>query len=144
LAAHAPQLRRWAYVAILVVFSFWLGTRFAGGLPFGAGPSVHLTTWLPEPAGRAASRPQAMPATPRGRARTAAPHHRATSPLSAVDVNTATIDELRRALHMRRSTAQRIVDYRRRHGRFTSLDDLLAVPLSRSTIERIAPFVTFR
>jgi competence ComEA-like helix-hairpin-helix protein len=61
-----------------------------------------------------------------------------------VDLNTAGVDEMRRVLHMRRSTAERIVAYRQRHGRFTSLDDLLAVPLSRSTVERIAPLVVFR
>jgi DNA uptake protein ComE-like DNA-binding protein len=54
------------------------------------------------------------------------------------------MEEMRRVLHVRRATAARILAYRQRHGRFSSLDDLLAVPLSRSTIERIAPYVVFR
>jgi DNA uptake protein ComE-like DNA-binding protein len=142
-------LRLAAVAGVLIVFSFWLGTRFSGGLPFADGPGVHLTTWeIPTPAAlsvarasvaRRANSPTPVPTgVPAGAVATAS------LPSEKVDLNTAGVEEMRRGLHVRRSTADRIVAYRQRHGRFTSLDDLLAVPLSRSTLMRIAPRVVFR
>ena len=44
-----------------------------------------------------------------------------------VDVNTASVDALVGLPGIGRATAQRIVDYRKEHGPFKSLDDLLNV-----------------
>ena len=129
------RIGRWLAVAALACASFWLGTRFPSGLPFGDGPAVRLTDWQPTPlaaapaaARRSGDTTQRVPSTDGTR----------------ININTATPADLHLVLRMRRSTAERIVAYRRRHGPFSSLDDLRAVPLSASTVRRIAPFVVFR
>src|SRR5690348_7475471 len=49
--AAVVRLRHAALVGVLLLFAFWLGTRFTGGLPFGDGPGVRMTTWeIPTPA----------------------------------------------------------------------------------------------
>jgi hypothetical protein len=143
------RLRQAALVGVLLAFAFWLGTRFAGGLPFGDGPGVRMTTWeIPTPEAPSLARARVVRSTgtptPIPTAVPAASVATASPPSGLVDLNTAGVDEMRRVLHMRRSTAERLVAYRQRHGRFAALDDLLAVPLSRSTVERIAPLVVFR
>src|SRR5262249_47009717 len=46
---------------------------------------------------------------------------------SLVNVNTASVEEMRQALHISAATAQKIIDYRIQHGNFTSVDQLLQV-----------------
>lgn len=65
------------------------------------------------------------------------------SPPTAVDLNTATIEQLDQLPDIGPTLAQRIVEYRQRSGPFRSVDDLHAVPgLGPKRIEQIRPYVT--
>jgi competence ComEA-like helix-hairpin-helix protein len=59
-----------------------------------------------------------------------------------VNVNSATAQELHNALGISLTVAQRIVAYRVGHGNFTAVSQLLLVPISRSTYDRIRYLVT--
>ena len=58
-----------------------------------------------------------------------------------ININTATIDQMRAALHVSSATAQKIIDYRTQHGPYTSIDQLLQV-VSRSIYDKIKTSVT--
>ncbi|GCE49002.1 comEA protein [Thermosporothrix hazakensis] len=58
-----------------------------------------------------------------------------------VNINQATVDELREILHVSSKTAQAIVDYRTRNGPYTAVEDLLQV-ISQSIYDRIKKQVT--
>ena len=59
----------------------------------------------------------------------------------AVNINTATADQMRQVLHVSSTTAQKIIDYRTQHGPYTSVDQLLQV-VSRSIYDKIKNSVT--
>jgi competence protein ComEA len=59
-----------------------------------------------------------------------------------VDLNTASATDLHDALGLSTALAQRIVDYRTAHGRFTAVSQLLLVPISRATYDRIKFLLT--
>jgi competence protein ComEA len=42
-----------------------------------------------------------------------------------VNINTASVEEMRQVLHVSAATAQKIIDYRLQHGNYTSVDQLL-------------------
>lgn len=57
-----------------------------------------------------------------------------------VNVNGAGVDELAVLPGLGPATAQRIIDHRREHGPFTTLDDLLDVPgIGPATLEAVRP-----
>lgn len=58
-----------------------------------------------------------------------------------VNINTATVDQMRQLLHVSSTTAQNIVNYRTQNGPFTSVDQLLQV-VSKSIYDRIKSMVT--
>src|SRR5947209_15202687 len=58
-----------------------------------------------------------------------------------VNINAASVDEMRQSLHLSSTTAQNIVNYRLQHGPFTSIDQLLQV-VSRSIYDKIKAQVT--
>ena len=58
-----------------------------------------------------------------------------------VNINTASADQMRLALHVSSTTAQKIIDYRAQHGSYTSIDQLLQV-VSRSIYDKIKTSVT--
>ena len=58
-----------------------------------------------------------------------------------VNINTASVDEMRQSLHISATTAQNIVNYRLQHGPYTSVDQLLQV-VSRSIYDKIKGQVT--
>lgn len=60
---------------------------------------------------------------------------------SLVNINTASIDEMRQNLHVSSTTAQNIINYRTQHGPFTSVDQLLQV-VSKSIYDKIKDLVT--
>lgn len=60
---------------------------------------------------------------------------------SLVNINTATVDEMRQNLHVSSTTAQNIVNYRTQNGPFTSVDQLLQV-VSKSIYDKIKDLVT--
>ena len=59
-----------------------------------------------------------------------------------VNLNTASADDLHLALGISLDIARRIVAYRATHGKFTAVSQLLLVPISRSTYDRIKYLVT--
>lgn len=59
-----------------------------------------------------------------------------------VNINVASADDLRHALGIESATAERIVAYRVAHGPFTAISQLLLVPISRATFDRIKAVVT--
>ena len=60
----------------------------------------------------------------------------------AVDVNTADVAELERLPGIGPALAERIVAYRRDHGRFRRIEELDAVPgLGPAAIEQLRPYV---
>jgi competence protein ComEA len=59
-----------------------------------------------------------------------------------VDLNSATASELHNAPGITTSVAGHIVAYRVKHGRFTAVSQLLLVPVSKITYDRIKDLVT--
>ena len=59
-----------------------------------------------------------------------------------VNINTASAEGLHLALGLSLDIARRIVAYRAVHGAFTAVSQLLLVPISRSTYDRIKYLVT--
>lgn len=70
-------------------------------------------------------------------------HHDSPPPASGgftVNVNAATATELAQLPGLGPATAQRIIDHRREHGPFASLDALLDVPgIGPATLEQLRP-----
>ncbi len=64
-----------------------------------------------------------------------------TSTGAPVNINTASVTILEQQLHIARSTAQNIVNYRMQHGAYTSADQLLQV-VRKTTYDKIKGMVT--
>lgn len=58
-----------------------------------------------------------------------------------VNINTASVDEMRQNLHISATTAQTIVNYRQQHGTFTSIDQLQLV-VSKTIYTKIKGLIT--
>ena len=58
-----------------------------------------------------------------------------------VNINTASVDEMRQSLHISATTAQNIVNYRQQNGPFTSIDQLQLV-VSKTIYSKIKGLVT--
>jgi competence protein ComEA len=58
-----------------------------------------------------------------------------------IDLNAASADELHRALGISLTIARRIVAYRAAHGAFGAVSQLLLVPVSKTTYDRIKDLV---
>ena len=60
-----------------------------------------------------------------------------------MNINTANVEELTSVPGIGQTTAQRIVEYRRKYGKFYSVNDLLNVKgIGESTLEDIRSFIT--
>lgn len=59
-----------------------------------------------------------------------------------VNINVASANDLHNALRLQLAIANRIVAYRAAHGPFTAISQLLLVPISRATYDRIKPLIT--
>lgn len=64
-----------------------------------------------------------------------------TSSGQLININTASVDEMRQALHVSSTTAQNIINYRTQNGPYTSIDQLLQV-VSKSIYDKIKGQVT--
>jgi competence ComEA-like helix-hairpin-helix protein len=63
-------------------------------------------------------------------------------PSKPIDINTATFDQLHSLPGVGPVTAQAILDYRKKSGPFTRVEDLLAVKgISAGKLEKIKPYV---
>jgi competence protein ComEA len=75
---------------------------------------------------------------------TAKPPRQATGPPERIDVNTATAADLERLPRVGPALAQRIIEYRQRHGPFQTSEDLRHVRgIGPSTVRLLEPLVTF-
>lgn len=64
-----------------------------------------------------------------------------TSP-NAININTATVDELEKLPHIGRKTAEAIVDHRERHGAFRRVEHLMLIRgMSETRFAEIQPLV---
>ncbi len=59
-----------------------------------------------------------------------------------LDLNAASADDIRNATGISATTAKRIITYRSAHGPFTAVNQLLLVPVSRASYDRMADLVT--
>ncbi len=59
-----------------------------------------------------------------------------------VDINVASAADFHSALHLELAIGNRIVAYRVAHGAFTAVSQLLLVPISRATYDKIKDLVT--
>ena len=63
--------------------------------------------------------------------------------LGRININSATVDELTSVPGIGSVTAQRIVEYRRKYGKFYSINDLLKIKgISETTLDDIRPYIT--
>jgi len=63
--------------------------------------------------------------------------------IGRVNINTATAEELSSIPGIGKVTAQRIIEYRRKYGKFYSINDLLKVKgIGASSLEEIKPYIT--
>lgn len=100
------------------------GTRIADAVAAAGGATPHADVALVNLAAPLADGEQVLvPA--RGAAAADGPNP---SPTAPVDLNTASAEQLDALPGVGPATAQKIVDYRRAHGPFGSVDDLEAVP----------------
>jgi competence protein ComEA len=58
-----------------------------------------------------------------------------------VNINSASVDEMKQQLHLSSTSAQAIADYRQQHGSFTTIEELLLV-VSQSIYDKIKGLVT--
>ncbi|MFI5148375.1 MAG: helix-hairpin-helix domain-containing protein [Bacteroidia bacterium] len=67
-----------------------------------------------------------------------------TKELSTIKINTASLDELKKHPYIRWNMARAIVNYRARHGRYKSIEDVKAIELAdEDLIRRIKPYLSF-
>ncbi len=66
-----------------------------------------------------------------------------TTPLASIDLNSADAQQLQSLPGIGPKLAQRIVEYRQKHGAFHQIDDLLKVKgIGESLLEKIKPYLT--
>lgn len=64
-------------------------------------------------------------------------------PLTKLNINTASNDQLASIKGLGNKKAQAIIDYRDQNGEFTSLDELIDVKgIGQNTLTKITPFIT--
>ena len=95
--------------------------------------STVAPTYAPDPS-RYSSKPKA--------AASEAKSSGAKHPNTPVNINTASEDELETVPGIGPSTAEKIIEYRKQHGGFTSIDELRAVKgIGEKKLEKMRPFV---
>lgn len=65
--------------------------------------------------------------------------------ISKIDINNATIDDLRRFPYLEFKQMNAIIEYRKQHGKYTSVDDLRnIVLLDDEILRKIAPYLKYK
>jgi len=110
------------------LYHLQLGARVADALRRAGGPTPRADTQLVNLAAPLADGQQVV--VPRRQVPGAAPADgpAGSQPAGPVHLNTATLEELDALPGVGPITAQKILDYRQKHGAFTSFDELDAVP----------------
>ncbi len=117
--------------------SSWNGAASSGGSASGA-----VSATMGPSAGAAVDSGSQTP-NAAGTATAAAPASSAAAQPALVNINTATSEQLQTIKGVGPATAQKIIDYRTRHGPYSSVDELLNVPgIGAKTLARIRGEVT--
>ena len=116
--------------------------------PYAPEPENRAVVALPEPTPEptwAGSATPVVTSTPRRTARSSGSRSRELRDPSegAININTASQTQLERLPRVGPSTAKKIIEYRREHGGFRTVDELLEIRgIGPKTMEQLRPFVT--
>jgi competence protein ComEA len=73
----------------------------------------------------------------------AAPSHSEDAPAKKIDINSASVQELQKLPQIGAAVAQRIVDYRGKHGKFSKIEEIMKVKgIGEKTFLKIKPLIT--
>jgi len=73
----------------------------------------------------------------------AVPSHSEDSPVKKIDINTASVQEFQKLPQIGAVVAQRIVDYRGKHGKFSKIEEIMKVKgIGEKTFLKIKPLIT--
>jgi comEA protein len=69
--------------------------------------------------------------------------HAQDTPTKKIDINSATVQELQKLPQIGEAVAQRIVDYRKKHGKFAKIEEIMKVKgIGEKTFLKIKPLIT--
>ena len=70
------------------------------------------------------------------------PSHSQDSPAKKIDINSASVLELQKLPQIGAAVAQRIVDYRKKHGKFSKIEEIMKVKgIGEKTFLKIKPLI---
>ncbi|UCE42089.1 MAG: helix-hairpin-helix domain-containing protein [Candidatus Aminicenantes bacterium] len=73
----------------------------------------------------------------------AVPSHSQATPAKKIDINSASVQELQKLPQIGAAVAQRIVDYRGKHGKFLKIEEIMKVKgIGEKTFLKIKPLIT--
>jgi len=73
----------------------------------------------------------------------AVPSYSQDPPTKKIDINSASVQELQKLPQIGAAVAQRIVDYREKHGKFSKIEDIMKVKgIGEKTFLKIKPLIT--
>ena len=72
----------------------------------------------------------------------AVPSHSEDTPVKKIDINLASVQELQKLPQIGVAVAQRIVDYRGKHGKFSKIEEIMKVKgIGEKTFLKIKPLI---
>jgi comEA protein len=72
----------------------------------------------------------------------AVPSHSQDASVKKIDINSASVQELQKLPQIGAAVAQRIVDYRGKHGKFTKIEEIMKVKgIGEKTFLKIKPLI---
>ncbi len=73
----------------------------------------------------------------------AVPSYSQDNPAKKIDINSASVQELQKLPQIGAAVAQRIVDYREKHGKFAKIEEIMKVKgIGEKTFLKIKPLIT--